>query len=29
MPFVAEPSYDDYVDCDALVREKVDQKIGW
>jgi 1-deoxy-D-xylulose-5-phosphate reductoisomerase len=28
MPFVAEPSYDDYVDCDALVREKVDQKIG-
>lgn len=28
MPFVAEPSYDDYVACDALVREKVAQKIG-
>lgn len=28
MPFVAEPSYDDYVACDALVRAKVAQKIG-
>lgn len=28
MPFVEEPSYDDYVACDALVREKVAQKIG-